>query len=69
MYIKNEGIFFEENTLIAMIKRKDAYLCTKFFMVLDLRLTKVGLGGALFFCPYHIPQASKPIHQRTEEGD
>ena len=32
--------------------RKSPYLCTVFFMVLDLRLTKVGLSGALFLCPY-----------------
>ena len=29
-----------------------AYLCNVFFIVLDLRLTKVGLSGALFLCPY-----------------
>ena len=32
--------------------RKSPYLCNVFFMVLDLRLTKVGLSGALFLCPY-----------------
>ncbi len=28
------------------------YLCNVFFIVLDLRLTKVGLSGALFLCLY-----------------
>ena len=31
---------------------KSFYLCNVFFIVLDLRLTRLGLGGVLFLCPY-----------------
>ena len=31
---------------------KSFYLCNVFFIVLDLRLTRLGLGGAPFFLPF-----------------
>ena len=37
------------------------YLCTVFFIVLDLRLTKVGVRRDSFFFA-RIPKASKAIH-------
>ena len=43
---------------------KSFYLCNVFFIVLDLRLTRLGLGGVLFLCLYFAsrlsPLASHP---------
>ena len=33
------------------LKAKSYYLCHVFFIVLDLRLTRLGLSGAPFFVP------------------
>ena len=39
------GILLAEET-------ENAYLCNVFFIVLDLRLTKVGVQRTFFLCPY-----------------
>ena len=36
----------------ACIFLKRPYLCIVFFIVLDLRLTRLGYSGIPFFCPY-----------------
>ena len=43
--------------------KDNAYLCTVFFIVLDLRLTKVGVRRYSFFCAYKkrmYPKAHPP---------
>ena len=58
---------------------KPAYLCNVFFIVLDLRLTRLGLSGAPFFMPnckwvtrcqltiyYASPRISAQISHSTE---
>ena len=49
MYVKNKCGFYERVGCFCLVSQEKAYLCNMFFMVLDLRLTKVGLGGARFF--------------------
>ena len=49
-YVKNWMVFKDLRMAFFGQKSESSYLCNVFFIVLDLRLTRNGLSGVLFFC-------------------
>ena len=54
----NQVIYRNKNQVTPFFLKGYTYICNVFFIVLDLRLTRLGYSGIPFFCPFVNPKTS-----------